>query len=399
MTSLKKTAVAAALVLLFAAGQARSESIFSVNGLGEPVFGVDARGMAMGGAGLATPSAWHISLDNPALLARIERFSFGAALVPEVRSIKLKDSDKSASFAYFPFLRLTHGFPGRLTGAAAIGSEQRVSYRLEERRTLDDMQIVDVRSGEGGPGFVSLALARSAGGRVLFGAELRILVGTIEDERNVRFVGEPALETRDKVKTAFGGEPIGRLGVYLDMGNGLGIGGAYQFSRRMEITTTHFAREVNVGEETSNLTYPSAGGIGLSYKANERGALTAEWYRSAWSETGRLTGYNGEMVDADRISIGGEWEVGDDYRVPLRLGYLWREFSYRAAGASAAPSEFAITGGFGLPFKQGNGSIDFAVQIGARGDLETDGARERFVRFTLSMVGAEYLEHLIPGTE
>ena len=94
-----------------------------------------------------------------------------------------------------------------------------------------------------------------------------------------------------------------------------------------------------------------------------------------------------------------EWETGDDYRVPLRVGYLWRELSYKPSWASSAPTEFAFTAGLGLPFKQENGSFDVAVQIGARGDLETDRARERFLRFTLSMVGTEWLEHVIPGTE
>jgi hypothetical protein len=397
--SASRFAIAAGLVLIFAAGPVYAESIFSINGIGEPTFGVDARGMAMGGAGLANPSAWHISLDNPALLASIERFSFGAALVPEIRRIEIEDSDKSASFAYFPFFRLTHGFPGKLTGAAAIGSDHRVSYRVEERRMQDSLQVVDVRSGEGGPGFVSLAISRDIGDRVMLGAELRILVGTIEDERTVRFIGEPALSTRDIVKTSFGGEPLGRLGLYVDLGAGFGAGGFYQFSRTMDVTTTHIARETEVGETVSDLTYPAMGGVGVSYGVGERGSLTAEWHRSAWSETGKLAGYRGEMVDTDRVSIGAEWEIGDDYRVPLRLGYLWRELSYRAAGWPDAPTEFAVTGGFGLPFRQKNGSFDVAVQIGARGDLETHGARERFIRFSLSIVGTEFLEHIIPGTE
>lgn len=387
------------LVGLLTAGGAEAESVFSVNGIGEPVLGVDARGMAMGGAGLANPSPWHVSLDNPALLAGIKRFSLGAALVPEMRRIELQDSDKSASFAYFPFLRLTHGLPGGITGAAAIGSLHRVSYRLEERRMQDSLQVVDVRSGEGGPGFVSIALAGYASDKIMIGAELRVLVGTIEDERNVRYVGESALETRDVVKSAFGGEPLGRLGVYVDLGKGFGIGGCYQFSRLMDVRTTHIAREKEVSEVTNDLTYPSMGGLGMSYKLGERGSLTAEWQRAAWGKTGELAGYNGEMVDADRISIGAELLVGDDYRVPFRFGYLWRELSYRSAGVSSAPTEFAVTGGLGLPFRQENGSFDVAVQIGARGDLESDGAQERFLRFTLSMVGTEFLEHIIPGTE
>jgi hypothetical protein len=387
------------LLLALAAGPVCAESIFSMNGIGEPTFGVDARGMAMGGAGLANPTAWHISLDNPALLARVGRFSFGAALIPEMRRIEIEESDKSAAFAYFPFFRLTHGFPGKVTGAAAIGSDHRVSYKVEERRMQDSLQVVDVRSGEGGPGFISLALAREFKDMLMIGAELRILVGTIEDERYVQFIGEPSLSTRDVVKTSFGGEPMARIGGFLDLGAGLGIGGFYQFSRLMDVRTTYIARETEVAEETSDLTYPAMGGIGFSYRAGDRVSMTAEWHRSAWSEAGSPAGYKGEMVDADRISVGAEWETGDDYRVPLRLGYLWRELSYRPSWASSAPTEFAVTAGFGLPFRQENGSFDVAIQVGARGDLETDRASERFLRFTLSIVGTEWLEHVIPGTE
>jgi hypothetical protein len=394
-----KLAIIVISLAFLAAGGACAESVFSVNGIGETIFGVDARGMAMGGAGLANPSPWHISLENPALLARIERFSFGAALVPETRNIELEDSEKSASFAYFPFLRLTHGLPGGITGAAAIGSLHRVSYRLEERRVQDDLVIVDEHGGEGGPGFVSIALAGSPSERIMIGAELRVLLGTIEDTRTLRYVGEPALQTRDVVKSSFGGEPLGRLGMYVDLGGGFGVGGFYQFSRVMDVRTTHYTREARAKEAVNNLTYPAMGGVGVSYRTGERGSLTAEWHRSAWGQTGGLAGYNGEMTDADRVSIGAEYAFGDDYRIPLRVGYLWRELSYRISSASEAPTEFAVTGGFGLPFRQENGSFDVSVQIGARGDVETYGARERFLRFTLSMVGTEFLEHLIPGTE
>ncbi len=387
---------------------ASAESVFSVNGLGETVLLVDARGMAMGGAGLALTSPWHMSLANPALLARVQRFSFGAALMPEVRWIALSDStaagltehDKSASFAYFPFIRLTHKLPGDVSAAAAMGMQQRVSYRTEVRSTEGDLEIVDVRSGEGGIGFISLSAAKEVRKGLLLGAELRILLGTIEDERNVRVVGETALETRDVVKTAFGGQPVGRFGAHLTLGHGLGVGATYQFSRVMDVTTTTFTRDAEVLRSEADVTYPAMGGLGVAYELGKKKTLTAEWFRSAWGQTGALSGYKGEMVDADRLSFGFEWRAGgEDYELPLRAGYLWRELSYREAGASDAPTEFAFTFGFGLPFRGDNGSFDVSVQIGSRGNLEEDRAREHFLRFTLSVVGTEFLENLMPGAE
>ncbi len=400
MVSVTATATLLGGVLLLSGTTGFAESVFSVNGIGETVFGVDARGMAMGAAGLATPSPWHISLENPALLADVGRFSFGAALIPEIRRVELEESDKSASFAYLPFVRLTKGLPGGLNGAVALGMQHRVSYWSEETRIEDNIEIVDVRSGDGGPGFVSLALAKKVHERALIGAELRVLVGTIEDKRKVRFVGETALDTQDIVKTSFGGEPMGRVGGYFDLGRGFGLGCTYQFSRVMDVTTAVFARDVEVSGEKSDFHYPAMGGLGLTFRPNERATLTAEWFRAGWSRTGALAGYRGEMSDSDRLSFGFEWKHGEgDYRVPLRVGYLWRELSYKAAGSPDAPTEFAFTFGLGLPFRQENGSFDIAVQIGARGDLESDRARERFLRFSLSMVGTEFLGYLVSGTE
>jgi len=377
---------------------ASADSIFSVNGIGETVIGVDARGAALGGAGLALTSPWNVSLENPALLGKVGRFSLATAVVPEVRRIELAGSDKSASYAYFPFLRLTHGLPGGLTAAASIALQNRVSYRLEERTTRGDNQVVEVWSGEGGPDFVALTVAREFAGRLLLGAELRVLVGTIEDERTVRIVGESSIDTRDIVKTAFGGEPLGRVGAYVDLGKRVGIGGSYQFSRVMDVTTTVLARDAEIDRTESTFHYPAMGGFGLSLRPAERATLTVEWFRSAWGTSGSLAGYRGEMTDADRFSLGLEWGVGRDYVIPLRLGYLWRELSYRLSGAAAPPTEFAVTAGFGVPFKSDNGSIDFAVQMGARGDVAEDRARERFLRFTVSMVGTEVLGHLMPGS-
>ncbi len=396
------------LSLFVSAHSATAESVFSVNGIGEVVLCVDARGMAMGGAGLANPSAWHISMENPALLARVGQFTLGAALVPEIRSIALKDSlrgelvesEEGASFAYFPFVRLTHGLPGNLTGAAAIGSMHRVSYSFEERYTVGGREVTDVRSGEGGPGYVSIALARPFGKRLMIGAELRVLVGTIEDERRVSFVDELALDTHDIVKSSFGGEPLGRFGAYVDIGGGFGVGGSYQFSRVMDVTTTLIARNVEISRSESELDYPAMGGLGFSYTPGKKTTFTAEWYRAGWGRTGALPGFQGEMADADRFSLGAEWKLGDDdYMIPLRVGYLWRELSYKASYASEAPTEFAVTVGFGLPFRHDNGSFDAALQIGSRGDLDADKARERYLRFSLSMVGTEFLEHLMPSAD
>jgi hypothetical protein len=232
------------------------------------------------------------------------------------------------------------------------------------------------------------------------GAELRVLVGTIEDERNVRFIGEPALESNDIVKTAFGGEPLGRLGAYFDVGSGLGVGGTFQFSRVMDIVTTVNTRAEEVERIESSVTYPSMGGLGAKFDLGENAVLTGEWFRTWWSDTEELTGYKGEMVDTDRFSLGLEWTKGDgSWRVPLRAGYLWRELPYLRAGGSDVATEFAFTAGFGLPFPTENGSFDVAVLFGRRGSLDQDGAEEKFLRFTLSAVGTEFLEHVIPGSE
>jgi hypothetical protein len=403
-----RAAVILVIALAALAQSASAESVFSVNGLGETVLLVDARGMGMGGAGLALTSPWHMSLENPALLARVQRFSFGAALMPEVRKIALNESTgtglterhKTASFTYFPFFRLTHKLPGEISAAAAMGMQQRVSYQTEVRNDEGGVQVVDIRSGEGGIGFISLSAAREVTERLLLGAELRILLGTIEDERNLSIVGETALETRDVVKTAFGGEPVGRVGAHLTLGRGFAVGATYQFSRMMDVTTTTFSRDVEILRSVDDVTYPAMGGLGVVFEPDSRTTLTAEWFRTAWGQTGALAGYEGEMVDADRFSFGFERRKGEgDYLVPLRVGYLWRELSYRKSGASGAPTEFAFTFGFGLPFRGDNGSFDVSVQLGSRGDLEVDRARERFLRFTLSVVGTEFLENLMPGVE
>jgi hypothetical protein len=74
------------------------------------------------------------------------------------------------------------------------------------------------------------------------------------------------------------------------------------------------------------------------------------------------------MVDADRLSLGAElmYSLGE-YEMPIRFGFLWREFSYVPAGSSGPPVEYAFSVGFGLPFRNDNGSFDVALQAGSRG--------------------------------
>jgi hypothetical protein len=70
--------------------------------------------------------------------------------------------------------------------------------------------------------------------------------------------------------------------------------------------------------------------------------------------------------------------------VPLRAGYRYTDLPFYD-GDFEQLSEQAFTFGIGARIAGGRAALDFGVEIGSRGNLETTGTEESFQRISLSL--------------
>jgi hypothetical protein len=125
----------------------------------------------------------------------------------------------------------------------------------------------------------------------------------------------------------------------------------------------------------------------------------AQYRRSAWGPSSLQS----DLVDfraEQRFSAGIErkrgTEEGLDFlrRIPLRLGGYYLEWPDLLPLAGAADvsggvgkiDEWGLTLGTGLNSQDRGGSIDFSLEAGSRGNRDTLGAKEKFLRFAISLL-------------
>ena len=76
--------------------------------------------------------------------------------------------------------------------------------------------------------------------------------------------------------------------------------------------------------------------------------------------------------------------LGSTYRIGMYYSRL------PVLTASDEPvTEFFVSAGVGLPFYRNAGRLDFALQVGQRGDLKNDPLQENIIRFVAALSGAQ----------
>ncbi|MFW5947272.1 MAG: hypothetical protein ACOCUW_02160 [Gemmatimonadota bacterium] len=384
-----------AALLLVAVG-ARGQSVTSVQGLGYPMVGADARAEALGGLGIGLMGT-SASLTNPASVAGTVRRGVVVSGVATERTSTLGDASAGTGTTRFPLIRLL--FPmGRVVLTAGYGAflDQSWSVARDGALTVVDQEVAyqDVVESTGGVGQAQIGAAIPVGRYLALG----VAVGTYTGGQDVslRRTFDPAdigtLEPYTEDRAVRYSGLLTRVGFRLDAGSMLRVGGSATWSGRLTADSV----EGPVPGTAYDLPLQLAAGASAYLSPGLLATVSGRW--SGWSGTdpsGGLGLADGDVDSRDTWELGAGLEIDDPASraarsFPIRAGFQYRELPFSFGDES--PSEWAAGLGVGLrigpDITTPLARIDLTVQRGARtapGSQVVPALDETFWRFVVGI--------------
>lgn len=394
----------AAAAVLAGAGGVRADSVFSARGLGEVVTPADVRARGMGGASVAVEDRWNMSRANPALLAPLPGLVLYAELRRESRRIEDRGGEvRSPRSTNFPLFRVA--LPVPRVGVAGLGIAQYTDVSYEFRRVAGSAgdQVTEILRGQNGLDLLELTWARRVHPKVDVGIDLDLLLGSYIDIWEHQFDDPLHADSVDSLIVNHSRGPILRLGIAGLPRPRLRLGAALTFGRAIELRPEiRSTGNAPLYQPERTLHLPASLALGASGDVDPRWRVAADLVHTRWESTDLTLGTDpvfdrsyAPTVNVTRLAFGVEYQ-GDRSgesrrlrdRMPLRAGYAWEPWHFRDAAGEKITDHF-FTAGFGLPLKEDAGVIQFAVELGFRGDREKNGARERVLRLGVGFAAKE----------
>ncbi|MFN0152620.1 MAG: hypothetical protein ACKVU1_18105 [bacterium] len=391
---------AAAIALITAAlcatgaRPAHAISFFSTDGLGETVSPATARGRALGGVSVPLVDPARVSLENPALLAAIERVSFTAIYVVERREAESDDVTGSFSDGTFPFLY--GAVPFKTYAVFGIG------LLREQETTANPLTIENVatpaehslRFQRGGDIFrIPVSLATRVQPWLAIGASLDAWFGSIEEQRTVDFTSSSFRDTRDRRLDEVDGTGWS-VGVLVEPRAGIAIGGRYRSEETL--TGTRKLETIDGGSGASEIEHsvPASLSGGALVQVRPRVNLAFEVRRDLWDGAEGDSPVAGGFVDVTRVGGGveiaasAETDASFVQRRPWRVGFHRADWHFRDRDGDTIP-EWVATAGTSFALGGTAGNADLFFEYGRRGALAENGLRESLVRVGFGLSGGE----------
>lgn len=349
-------------------------------GLGYPVPAVDARAAALGGTatGLIGGS---FGTASPADLTEFTSAALSVTGAPESVEIRNEGVSDETGRSRFTVIRAVVPVEGVIVSAGVRSElDQDWAFVFEDTlsTTQGDFPFEERRESDGGLGALELDLAREFG-PVSVGVGAERMTGSLRQLLSRRFefsvdstVEAPARVDQD-ARWAYEGWRL-RAGIGVRVSDRLRVSGAYVWSGDL-------TAERDTVDESRSFSMPSGFEVGGSFRPGEDWLLAGSVGWTGWSDVDGELGDDGAR-DAFRGGGGVEYRGLEIVSVPvdLRGGGRYVELPFSLPGEEA-PEERAVTLGLGTRFAGNRASLDFALELGSRGDAATTGVEESFRRF------------------
>mgnify|MGYP001615802013 CR=1 FL=1 len=360
MRRLFASSLALGALALGARPLAADDSVFGIRGLGilgRPHSAQSAS--AGGGFALFDPEGG----SNPAALARWRGVSGWAVGSASRRRFDSGTGEATLTSTRFPLVGFATVVGQRLYVGVAISDYLDRTWSVSGVDTLtprgSPVQVTDKSKSIGGVSDLRFAAAYRLSPALAVGAGVHALTGSTRLEVTREFDDATYQGFRDVAVTDFSGFGLS-LGAVLTARPNLQVGGTLRINSGLKAKSTSGARAtvalpVELGFGAHYTPAPglvlasSVGYAPWSRAADALGAAGAARARSVWSV--------GAGVDVEAIRLGSS-------RIPLRLGYRWRQLPFPVGGA--ALGEHAFSGGFGLVLAGGRTTLDAGVEKGTR---------------------------------
>jgi hypothetical protein len=378
-----------ALVLVVAgAATSRADSIFGLNHLGERVDVGDARIAALGGFVQTVDDSLGVLQYNPASLAWMKRFSFGAAGYFTTDKNKSEDLDQRSNGTTLTHLLFAFPVYKQLVTA---GFGFRGRYDPDGEFTVPGVTsegdpFHDVYERSGGLFAVPLTIAVDAGNYAKFGAFFSLERGKIEEQwiKDFETNAADAVSDRERVFKGhcFGGGFVARPVQQLS------IGLTYESEIDYDVDVTEkFTSSVSDTILTESATMPARMTVSAALRATNDLTFYLGGSLCDFTKFEGLNFPSDRLVQEETAAFGFEYRIGGA-RVPVRGSFRYEQLPYTLPGGEEI-KKYAFTFGSGKLMKRGRGKVDIALQFANAGSVDKNTYSDRSVRFYLSITGSE----------
>jgi hypothetical protein len=376
------------LLALPATPPARADSVFALNLLGERVDVGDARVAALGGFVQTVDDSLGVLQYNPAALAWMKRFSFGAAGYFTSDKNKTEDLDqRSNSTTFTHFLFAFPLYKQRVT--ASFGFRGRYDPDGEfvvPNVTSEGESYNDSYERSGGLFAVPITLAVDAGNYAKIGAFFSLERGKIEDTWIKDFQGTSADAVSDRERV-FSGHGVGAGFVSRPVPR-LSIGLTYESEIDYDVDVNErFTSSVADTSYAESATLPARLTVSAAVRASRDLTLFVGGSLCDFRDFEGLNFPPGRLAQEETAAIGLEYRLGGA-RVPIRASFRYEQLPYTLPDGEEI-TKFAFTLGTGRLMKRGRGKVDLALQFADAGSVDTNAYSDRSMRFYLSISGSE----------
>lgn len=387
---------------LTASGQA-TRTPFSAFGVGEYYGNSLAHNQGMAGVGISNPQYFYLNNKNPALLVFNTFTVFESGIVGESRTLKNGVSEEKNASGNLNYLAL--GFPvKRRYWSASTGLKPytNVNYQLNY---TDDVfgstnKVAVVETGSGGINQVFLSNGVALNDDFSLGVTANYLFGSINNRYSNKLI-----ETRQEVEfvptvyeqyyfkdfsfsTGFSFHKDSLFNKNYQINFGL----VYDFSADVKTNYYQQTERNNVDGTVDSLaltnlygntTLPQSFSAGLSISKGNSLTIGTDVQYLDYTQYKDFKGQNPSGQGAWRLALGGEFTPNvsspGSYlkRMTYRTGVSLDQYPYLVNGNTL--QDFGINFGLSLPVSRVS-SIDLAIKIGKRGDLELNKIEENYIK-------------------
>jgi hypothetical protein len=132
----------------------------------------------------------------------------------------------------------------------------------------------------------------------------------------------------------------------------------------------------------------------VGYAPNRHWLISGDFRTQRWGSVKPEEMFGDRGVDSYEIAFGGEFipsfDALDSYfkRMSFRLGANYQRLPYQEPAGNKV-QQWTVNLGLGMPFGRGYNRIEFAVELGQRGNLSDNLAKENIVLFHAAIIGSE----------
>ena len=381
-----------ALGLLWAI-PAMCQSTFGIYYLGEHVWGGNSRDRALAYSTIAVPDSLSVLTQNPASRADLSRVTLSLIQVVEVS--RARTADEVADLIGYRLPQVMVAAPLKEGIVLGIGYVTNFMGRADFSypKTGEEVPLYyEVYRHRGSLFTIPLSLSVKVQDWLNISAAYELERGSIKNDVRIEFYDQEYADSESSRDRNYSGSSWSAA-VMIRVHPRIYIGGQWDHEVDYDVNETiTYSRSDFDSASVWNMSLPSAFGVGLAVGITDRWWLSSQYWMREAPGTSGFQQLAGGIRDETMIGVGLERRLGREGgffgRIPIRFGFYQNQWHLEAPRGEAIVSRFFTAGtGFGLPNRPG--SIDFSIEFGQIGSVDSNGADERMIRIGIGLSMSE----------